>query len=71
MVWRMEGSGPVKIQTDYWRKPIPTDRFDWSATDADTYDGAPDSGNRNQVGYGATEAEAIADLLAIIEEGRG
>jgi hypothetical protein len=53
----------MKIRTDYWPKPIPTNRFDWSAVDDDTYDGAPDSGNRNQIGYGATEEEAIADLL--------
>jgi hypothetical protein len=53
----------MKIRTDYWPKPIPTHRFDWIAIDDDTYDGAPDSGNRNQIGYGATEEEAIADLL--------
>jgi hypothetical protein len=53
----------MKIRTDYWPKPIPTNRFDWSAVDDDTYDGTPDSGNRNQIGYGATEEEAIADLL--------
>jgi hypothetical protein len=53
----------MKIRTDYWPKPVPTNRFDWNAIDDDTYDGAPDSGNRNQIGYGATEEEAIADLL--------
>lgn len=57
-----------KIRTDYWAKPIPDRRFDWTAIDDDTYNGAPDSGNRHQIGYGATEAEAIADLLAILEE---
>lgn len=58
----------MKITTDYWAKPIPLRKFDWSATDDDTYDGAPDSANRNQVGYGATEAEAIADLKGILED---
>lgn len=56
------------IRTDYWPKPVPSNQYDWSATDWDSYDGAPDSGNRNQIGYGATEAEAIADLLSILEE---
>lgn len=32
----------------------------WSAFDDDTYDGTPDAGPQI-VGYGATEAEAIAD----------
>ena len=58
----------MNIQTDYWPKPIPTAAYDWSATDSDTYDGAPDSSNRNQVGHGATEQEAIADLLAILAD---
>jgi hypothetical protein len=58
----------AKIRTDYWPKPIPTDQYDWSAVDDDTYDGAPDSGNRNQIGYGATEQEAIDDLLSILAE---
>lgn len=57
----------MKIRTDYWPKPVPTNRYDWSAVDDDTYDGAPDSGNRNQIGYGATEQEAIADLMEQLE----
>jgi hypothetical protein len=39
---------------------------EWSAIDADTYDGAPDA--HSPIGTGATEAEAIADLMAQIEE---
>jgi hypothetical protein len=58
----------MKIRTDYDPKPIPIRSFDWCAIDEDTYDGAPDSGNRHQIGYGRTEAEAIADLTAILEE---
>jgi hypothetical protein len=37
----------------------------WTAIDCDTYDGADDS--RHPIGSGATEAEAIADLLEQIE----
>lgn len=38
--------------------PIPDRRLDWEAYDDDTYDGP-----RCPVGTGATEAEAVADLL--------
>lgn len=55
----------MNIITDYWRKPGPTARFDWSAV-TDDYDGAPDS--HCPVGRGATEAEAIADLREQLEE---
>lgn len=51
----------MKIVTDYWAKPIPLRQFDWSAIDDDTYDGAEDS--NCPVGYGATEQQAIDDLL--------
>ena len=57
----------MKIHTYYWRKPIPTDRFDWSAV-LDDYDGAPDSSNRGQICYGPTEADAIEDLLEHLDE---
>lgn len=56
----------MNIRTDYDPKPGPTARFDWSAIFPDTYDGAPDA--QGIVGYGATEAEAIADLLQQAEE---
>ena len=45
-----------KIITDYWPKPIPVRSYDWSARDDNYEPGKP-------LGYGATEAEAIADLL--------
>ncbi len=54
-----------KIVTDYWRKPGPTDRFDWSARFDN--DEPNDDGQMSQ-GYGATEAEAIADLLENTDE---
>lgn len=57
----------VAIKTSYWAKPIPTRIFDWSAWDDETYDGAPDSSTRNQIGHGATEAEAISDLQEQLE----
>jgi hypothetical protein len=53
----------VKIKTEHVYPPIPDRSFDWSAIDDDTYDG-PGS----PVGRGATEAEAIADLLSKKDE---
>jgi hypothetical protein len=58
----------MRIVTEYWAKPIPDRSFDWSAIDDDTYDGAEDSSNRSHIGYGRTEAEAIADLLRLLDE---
>lgn len=34
----------------------------WQAIDEDSYDGAPDSPTRHQVGFGSTPEAAIADL---------
>lgn len=52
----------MKIETEYWRRPVPTAKFDWQAIDADTYEsGAPQ-------GFGATEQEAIADLMEQLQE---
>jgi hypothetical protein len=52
-----------KICTVFFRVPAPNRNFDWSAVDADTYDGAEDSATRWQIGYGSTEEAAIRDLL--------
>lgn len=52
----------MNIRTEYVYPPIPDRRFDWQAVDDDTYDG-PGS----PIGSGATEAEAIADLLEKLE----
>lgn len=46
----------VKILTHYWAKPIPPREYDWEAITED-YDGPG-----FPVGYGRTEAEAVADL---------
>lgn len=40
----------------------------WCAFDDDSYDGAEDAPNRNHIGRGATEQEAVAALVEIIEE---
>ena len=49
----------MKIRTEFVYPPIPLRQFDWSAVDDDTYDG-----DGCPIGRGATEAEAISDLLA-------
>jgi len=56
----------MRIKTEFVNPPIPDRSFDWSAIDDDTYDGAEDAPNRHEVGYGATEQEAIRDLLEIL-----
>lgn len=40
----------------------------WHAIDADSYDGAEDTLPPSSVGYGATAAEAIRDLIEIMED---
>lgn len=57
----------MKIETSYWAKPGPDRQFDWDAVDADTYDGAPDSKTRSQIGYGPTEADAVRDLYDLLD----
>lgn len=54
----------MKIATYYCPKPIPDRSFDWSAIDADTYDGTPGQ----PIGYGATETEAIDDFIRLCLE---
>ena len=53
------------IQTTCIAPPLGTRQYDWSAV-LDDYDGAEDAGHQ-PIGYGETEALAIADLLAEIE----
>ena len=50
-------SKPI-IVTDYWSKPIPDRQFDWEAR-LEIFNGDDDQ----PVGHGATEAEAVVDLL--------
>ncbi|HET8636015.1 MAG TPA: hypothetical protein VFL96_04115 [Acidobacteriaceae bacterium] len=58
----------MKIRADFIFPPIPVRTFDWAAIDEDTYDGAPDSITRHQIGYGRTRDAAIEDLLAILAD---
>lgn len=58
----------MKIVATYDPKPVPLRHWDWTAIDADTCDGAPDSPNHYQVGYGATRLEAINDLAEMLKE---
>lgn len=54
---------PSKIVTHFWPKPIPIRHMDWTAT-FDNYEGGDGYNERpGPIGYGRTEAEAIADLL--------
>jgi hypothetical protein len=50
----------ARIVTRYDPKPIPDRRFDWQATTADYDLGSP-------IGFGRTEAEAINDLIMLLE----
>lgn len=54
----------MNIRTDFVHPPIPVRNFDWSATD-DNYEPG------DAIGYGRTEAEAVADLIEQLEEARG
>lgn len=56
----------MKIVAVFVDPPIPDRRFDWTAIDDDTYEGAEDS--RCPIGRGPTREAAIADLLEQIEE---
>lgn len=58
----------MRIRTECTFAPISDRRFDWTAVDEDTYDGAPDSSTRSQIGRGRTERDAIIDLLDILED---
>lgn len=52
------------IITCYWRKPIPTDAYDWTAH----FDGdEPDDNGNMLVGHGSTEMSAKYDLIELWE----
>lgn len=60
----------VKIHTSFDYPPIPVRSFDWSAV-TDDYDCDCDQDgffSTSPVGHGATEQDAITDLLEQIEE---
>jgi hypothetical protein len=50
----------LDIKTTFWKKPIPPRSFDWEAW-LDNYEPG------HAIGHGATEREAIDDLLSQIE----
>lgn len=54
-----------KIVIHFWMKPIPPREFDWCAY---RNNDEPDDDGHMLQGWGASEAEAIADLLERIEE---
>jgi hypothetical protein len=54
----------MRIVTHYSPQPVPSNCFDWSAIDDSTYDGQ----ESDPIGYGATEREAILNLLEMIED---
>lgn len=61
----------MRIVTTHVCPPIPVRDMDWSAIDADTYDADCDQDgffSLGPVGRGATEQEAIDDLLEQLEE---
>ena len=53
----------MKIVTHFVYPPIPDRRWDWCAFDDSTYDG-----EGGLVGWGRTEAEAVADLKLLLED---
>lgn len=53
----------MRVITSYDPPPIPMRNHDWSAVDDETYGGE----ESDPIGYGATEIEAIRDLLDQIE----
>lgn len=61
----------MNITTSYDYPPIPDRSMDWSAIDSDTYDVDCDQDgfySLSLIGHGRTEAEAISDLMAQIED---
>lgn len=54
------------INTYYYMTPIPLRQFDWTAT-LDGYDGSPDAPAPSCCcGTGATELDAIKDLITLL-----
>lgn len=53
--------GRVRITTTHVFPPVPFRNMDWSAVTDDYEPG-------QAIGYGATEREAVADLVAQLEE---
>lgn len=61
----------MTIKTSFVYPPIPIRKFDWSAIDEDTYDADCDENgyfSTCPAGRGATEQEAIEDLMEQLAE---
>lgn len=61
----------IKVRTTFEHPPISVRAFDWSAVDDDTYDVDCDLDgyfSTCPIGHGATEQDAIDDLLEQLEE---
>jgi hypothetical protein len=54
-----------KVVTAYWPKPIPPRNFDWCAYREND---EPDDDGHMRQGFGATEADAISELLMMEDE---
>lgn len=59
-IHKLDGGLTVRTHNEY--PPIPCRKFDWCAVDDSTYEPGC------AIGWGATEQEAIEDLLLDIEE---
>ena len=63
----------MNIQTRYYRPPIASRKYDWEAYVPETLNQVccqdPDCGcfKRVKIGFGETEAEALADLMEQLE----
>jgi len=60
------GGQQITIKTSFDYPPIPIRSMDWSAYDASTYCGCEEC--NYPVGRGATEEEAVRDLIELIED---
>lgn len=65
----------IHLETNFDYPPIPSRNFDWSAIDGNTYDASYEGEDENghhwrcsPSGHGATEQEAINDLLEQLSE---
>jgi hypothetical protein len=63
---RIAAANRGKIVTTFWMKPIPMRQFDWCATFAND---EPNDNGQMLHGTGATEEEAIEELLTNYEDG--
>jgi hypothetical protein len=62
------GGRTLDVAATFDAPPVPDRSMGWHAIDRSTYDGAPDSRTRNQIGRGPTQQAAIDDLVAILTD---